>query len=121
MTPEELQSIEAELQRRGYRKWTSCLTSSESYAWLKTFGKVEDEDGHVISGHQIAFRVWDFCRYVDRGAPPYGFDFWASPLGTDGCTGLTSSWEPIADIDTFERMAAEFEKLARKFINLKNK
>ncbi len=109
--------IEAELERRGYKKYTKCLTSTESWAWLKTFTKKRNEDGDVIDGYQVAFRVWDFSRYLDRGAPPYGLEFWTSALGTDSRMVFTSNWEPICDIDTFERMAAEFNAMVRKFIN----
>lgn len=115
MTDNDLKSLESELQRRGYRKWTTALTSTESYAWFKSFDKEKDECGYVISGYQIAFRVWDWRQYVDRNAPPYGFDFWTSPLGTDFRTDFTSNWEPICDIDTFERMAAEFNAMVRKY------
>ena len=82
MTAKELQTIENELQKRGYKKWTTGLTSTETYAWFKAFDKEKDDDDYVISGYQIAFRVWDSRKYVDRNAPPYGFDFWTSPLGT---------------------------------------
>lgn len=119
MTADELQTLESELQKRGYRRYTTALTSSESYAWFKSFDKETVGDGHLISGYQIAFRVWDFRKYVDRNAPPYGFDFWTSPLGTDSRTDFTSNWEPICDIDTFERMAAEFNQMVRKFVNPK--
>ena len=115
MTEEELRSLESELDKRGYRKWTVALTSKESYGWFKTFGKEKDNEGKVIAGYQVAFRVWDFTRYLDRGAPPYGFDFWTSALGTDSRMDFTSNWEPICDIDTFERMAAEFNQLVRKY------
>lgn len=57
MTPKQLKAIESRLQKRGYRKWTTALTSTESWAWFKSFGKEKNEDGHVISGYQIAFRV----------------------------------------------------------------
>lgn len=121
MTDKELKAIESELQRRGYRKYTTALTSTESYAWFKTFGKEKNEDGRVINGYQIAFRVWDFRKYQDREPAlrqyPYGFDFWTSPLGSDFRTDFTSNWEPICDIDTFERMAAEFNQMVRRFIN----
>ena len=116
MTADQFQTIEAELSRRGYRKQTVCLTSSESWAWFKTFDKEKDEDGHVVNGYQIAFRVWDFSRHLDRGAPPYGLDFWTSALGTDSRMDFTSNWEPVCDIDTFERMAAEFNRMVRKFL-----
>ena len=117
MTVKELQTIENELQKRGYKKYTTGLTSTESYAWLKTFDKEKDDDDYVISGYQIAFRVWDFRKYVGHNAPPYGFDFWTSALGADSRMDFTSNWEPICDIDTFERMAAEFNQMVRKFIS----
>ena len=97
MTAEQLKTIEAELHKRGYKKWTTALTSSEDWAWFKTFGKKQDEDGEVTHGYQIAFRVWDGSKYP--GCPkehPYGFDFWTSGLGTDSRIDFTSSWEPSA-------------------------
>ena len=117
MTANELKAIETELHKRGYKKWTTGLTSTETYAWFKAFDKEKDDDDYVSSGYQIAFRVWDFRKYVDRNAPTYGFDFWTSPLGSAFRTDVTSNWEPICDIDTFERMAAEFNQMVRKFIN----
>lgn len=117
MTEKELNRIETELRRRGYRKYTTCLTSSESWAWVKSFDKEKDDDGYVVNGYQVAFRVWDFSGYMyrDRNMQPYGFDFWTSALGTDSRMDFTSNWEPICDIDTFERMAAEFNQLVRKY------
>lgn len=116
MTEKELETIEAELQRRGYRKYTIALTSSESWAWFKSFGKKQDEAGEVTDGYQIAFRVWDFRKYKDRNAPDYGFDFWTSALGTDSRMDFTSNWEPIFDIATFEQMADEFHQLTKKYL-----
>lgn len=118
MTEKELKKIEAELERRGYRKYTTALTSSESWAWFKSFDKEKDEDGHVVNGYQVAFRVWDWQRFMyrDKNIQPYGFDFWTSALGTDSRMDFTSNWEPICDIETFERMAADFHKLVRMFV-----
>lgn len=116
MTEKELETIEAELQRRGYKKYTTCLTSTESWAWFKSFDKEKDEDGYVVNSYQIAFRVWDFTRYLDRGAPPYGFDFWTSAQGTDSRMDFTSNWEPICDIAIFERMAEDFHQLTKKYL-----
>lgn len=116
MTADELQTLESELQKRGYRKWTTALTSTESYAWFKSFDKDWDEEEHITSGYQIAFRVWDWRPYqYDKNMSPYGFDFWTSPLGTDFRMDFTANWETIADIDTFERMAAEFNQMVRKY------
>ena len=117
MTEKELKKIEAELQKRGYKKWTTALTSSEDWAWFKTFGKKQDEDGEVTYGYQIAFRVWDGSKYP--GCPkehPYGFDFWTSALGADSRMNFESNWEPICDIATFERMAEDFHQLTRKYL-----
>lgn len=118
MTADQLQTLEAELQKRGYKKYTSALTSTESYAWFKSFDKEEDEDGDLTNGYQVAFRVWDGRPYQKRDPymHPYGFDFWTSPLSTDFRTDFTSNFEPICDIDTFERMAAEFNQMVRKFV-----
>ena len=116
MTEKELETIEAELQRRGYRKYTTALTSSESWAWVKSFGKKQDEAGEVTDGYQIAFRVWDFRKYKDRNVPYYGFDFWTSALGTDSRMDFTSNCEPIIDIATFEQMADEFHQLTKKYL-----
>ena len=116
MTEKELEKIEAELQRRGYKKYTTCLTSTESWAWFKSFGKKQDEAGKVTDGYQIAFRVWDFRKYKDRNAPDYGFDFWTSASGAVGRMDFTSNWEPICDIYTFECMAKEFHQLTKKYL-----
>lgn len=118
MTEKGLKKIEAELERRGYRKYTTCLTSTESWAWFKTFDKDKDDDDCVVNGYQVAFRVWDFSRYMyrDKNIQPYGLDFWTSALGTDSRMDFTSNWEPICDLDTFERMAKEFNVLVRKYI-----
>lgn len=117
MAAGELHSIETELLNRGYRKYTTALTSTETYAWFKTFDKEKDEDGYTISGYQTAFRVWDWQPYQhrDKNMLPYGLDFWTSPLGTEFRTDFTSNWEPICDIATFERMAAEFNAMVRKY------
>lgn len=115
MTAAELKKIEAELERRGYRKFTHALTCNESWAWFKAFGKEKDEDGHVVNGYHIAFRVWDYtkCEYAYED---YGFDFWTSEIGVDGRIDHESSWRPICDIDTFERMAEELHRLVRKYV-----
>lgn len=117
MTSQQLQALEAELAKRGYKKWTRCLTSTESWSWFKTFEKEENEDGRVVSGYQIAFRVWDNTKCGQTDQYAYGFDFWTSPLGTGGRMDCTSNWEPICDFDTFEAMAKEFHDLSRKYID----
>lgn len=70
MTAEQLKTIEAELQKRGYKKWTTALTSSEDWAWFKTFGKKQDEDGKVTYGYQIAFRTRIATVAPSKGSEP---------------------------------------------------
>ena len=107
MTDKELKTLESELQKRCYRKWTVWLTAKESYGWFKTFGGEGNE-------WQIEFRVWDYRLYHDPYGEPYGFDVWMSPK--NGCNNSCEcGWEPICDIDTFERMAAEFNQMMRKY------
>lgn len=115
MTESELHAIESELQKRGYKKWTTCLTSSESWAWFKTLDKERNKDGNIISGYKIAFRVWDFIQYGGSGQSSYGLDFWTSALGTDSRMDFISNWDPVRSIDTYESMATEFNKLVRKY------
>ena len=115
MTTKQLQKLEAALQKRGYRKWTRCLTSRESWAWFKTFDKAVDADGETIAGYQIAFRVWDYTRHGQKGENSYGFDFWASPINTDGRIDLTANWEPICNFDTFEVMANDFYNMTKQY------
>ena len=120
MNSKQLKLIETELEKRGYRKWTTCLTSTESWAWFKTFAKNRNKNGDVVDGYQVAFRVWDWRIYKDRNAPNFGFDFWTSALCCNGRMDFTSNWEPFCNIDTFERMAAEFNQMVRKFVKPEN-
>ena len=113
MTAQQLQKIEAQLQKRGYRKWTACRTSTESWTWIKPFDKEYDGEGSITAGYQVAFRVWDFTKYGATGQDAYGLDFWTSPFGTN--MAFTSSYGPIVDFDTFETMAADFYTLTKKY------
>jgi len=117
MTPEELERLEAELKRRGYRKFTHSLTCSESWAWFKTFDRVED--GDAVKGYQVAFRVWDSTRYGQTGSDSYGFDFWTSPIDPYSRMDFTANWAPFRDFDTFEAMAKAFYDLTRQFTDKK--
>lgn len=120
MTVKELNALEAALAERGYRKYTNSLTSSESYAWYKTISISKDADDETTDGYQMSVRVWDYSRFGSLSPflrEAYSLDFWASPLGLDARMDFESNWEPISDIDTFERMAAEFNAMVRKFVN----
>lgn len=117
MTLKQLRELEAELERRGYKKWYCALTCNESWAWFKSFDKECDENGEVVSGYQIAFRVWDKTKYEPTDQNAYGFDFWTSPVGTVSRMDFTSNWEPICDFDTFEAMAADVHAIVKKYVN----
>ncbi len=108
MTTKELKEIEAELKKKGYKKFTCNLTSNESYAWFKTF-KETNKHGDIVKGYQIAFRVWDFTEYKSKDS--YGFDFWTSLISQNSRMDFTSNWDPFCDIDIFEKMAEEFHEL----------
>lgn len=109
MTSKQLKKLEADLEKRGYKKYAQCLTSKESWGWFKTFDKVKDKYGNAIGGYQIEFRVWDFSMfYRDNSEDAYGFDFWTSPIGTDGRIDCTANWEPVCDIGVFEQIARDF-------------
>ena len=43
MTSKQLKKLEADLEKRGYKKYAQCLTSKESWGWFKTFDKVKDK------------------------------------------------------------------------------
>lgn len=115
MTSNQLQTIESELKKRGYKKITQNLTSSESWAWFKS---IKDDDSN---GYQMAFRVWDWHsnKYVNENHH-YGLDFWTSALGSGSRIDLTSNWEPICDIDTFEKMARDFNELVKRYVSDKS-
>lgn len=115
MTSEELQTIEAELQKRGYRKLSRGLTANETYGWFKTIGN--DEGDYVME-----FRVWKHVVPYSYPAEHHiGLDFYSTVLGLHTYAEFEMGWEPVCDIPAFERMAAEFNKLARKYINPEKK
>lgn len=111
MTEKELHTIESELEKRGYRKFTRGLTSNETYGWFKAIDK--DKDGYLME-----FRVW---KYVVPYSYPVehhiGFDFYSTILGLPTYAEFEMGWEMTCDIDTFERMAAEFNQMVRKYVN----
>lgn len=116
MTAAELQIVETRFREHGYKKWTRCLIGGESWAWFKKISTVLDADGEMSEGIQMAFRVWD-NRHVSGLSKDLAFSvmFWASPSNLNSRIDLEAAWAPIADIAAFERMAAEFNQLARKY------
>lgn len=116
MKAEELRKIEAELEQRGYRKSTGETNDDCAWCWYKYFGEKRIGAG----GWLVMFRVWDGSKYY-RGTPDtaYGFGFVTMPTSIH-MIRFESNWDPICDIDAFERMAAEFNAIVRKYANLTN-
>ena len=111
MTEKELKTIESILEKRGYRKLTRGLTANEMYGWFKTIDW--DKDGYLME-----FRVWKCVVPYSCPVEHYiGFDFYSTISGLPTYAEFEMGWEPIADINTFERMAAEFNQMVRKFVN----
>lgn len=76
MTSKELKAIEAELERRGYRKYTHPLTLSGSWAWLKNFDKEEDEEEQEAltcekSKVLYRFRMAEACKIGNNPESDY--------------------------------------------------
>lgn len=110
MTAKQLHALETELQRRGYCKWTRCLSSHESWGWFKTFGRRGRD-------YEVEFRVWDHtqCIFPVPDWDAYGIDIWTTPRNHLN-NSLEVDWDSIADIDAIERLAADFNTLIRKYI-----
>lgn len=109
MTDKELKSLESELQKRRYSRYDGEFPRGESWGWSKAFGEKANE-------YLIEFHVRDLRPYYFLNGDPYGFDMWTA-LKNHQKHYLKCSWEPICDIDTFERMAAEFNQMVRRYIN----
>ena len=62
MTEKQLKKFEAELEKRGYRRYPPLHNCAR--AWYKGFHKGAYEDGR--SAYQICFEVWDWIQYADR-------------------------------------------------------
>ena len=76
MTREKYDKLVTELQRRGYRKYSSPRFRKDDYAWFKSFGKSKFEEDR--SNYQICFDVINFSPYADREPRfkkvPYGIE-----------------------------------------------
>lgn len=119
MTQEEYNRFAGELQRRGYRKYSSSQFRNEDYSWFKSFGKSKFEEDR--SNYQVCFDVIDFSPYADREPrfkkAPYGIE----PLilisrTIDERVDLRLSHIKVKDnnIDEIERLAESFYKWVEK-------
>ena len=59
MNKEELDILETRLQERGYRKFTSALSSNESWGWFKTIRKTDNEVAWLNIVYGITLLICD--------------------------------------------------------------
>ena len=111
MNKEELDILETRLQERGYRKFTSALSSNESWGWFKTIRKTDNEDGNNSdNGCLVEYRVWDYTSYLRPEGPvnlkPYGVDVLLLMSGSSRVDLMMTSCN--IDIDYVEDIATKF-------------
>lgn len=122
MTSLELKNLEAELIKRGYKKWTTCLVGREDYAWFKSFNEHKDNDGDTTCDYQIAFRIYDFRSRYDTFSQSERSGIWVTvtmvPTNLDNRLDCDYSLRvDVPDVETCEKMMAEFYVVAKKYIN----
>ena len=115
VTENEVRELENKLVEHGYKKYTSALSSNETFGYFKSFGK-DSPDSE--SKYQIEYRFWDFRHYR-------GFSNICSPDGFGGVDIIIISSDhmrcdftigDIIDIDTAEKIAADyFENILLKY------
>ena len=110
MNKDELDILETRLQERGYRKFTSALSSNESWGWFKTIRKTDGENGNDSDGCMIEYRVWDYTPYFrpeePAGSKPYGVDVLLLMSGSSRVDLMMTSCD--IDIDFVEGVASKF-------------
>lgn len=111
MNKTELDILEARLHERGYRKFTSALSSNESWGWFKTIRKTDGENGNDSdNGCMIEYRVWDYTSYFRPEEPayskPYGVDVLLLMSGSSRVDLMMTSCD--LDIDFVEGVASKF-------------
>ena len=123
MTHEEYNRFAGELQRRGYRKYSSSQFRNEDYSWFKSFGKSKFEEDR--SNYQVCFDVIDFSPYADREPRfkkvPYGIEPLVLISRTiDERVDLHLSHIKVDDtnIDEIERLAESFYKWVEKEVEV---
>lgn len=93
MTLSQLNHLEADLEKRGYKKWTNYLIGKEDYAWFKSFGVHTDKNGDSDNDYQIAFRVWNCENHYA------GHDFYPNAKIWITVTMLPSNLNDRIDVD----------------------
>lgn len=109
----EIAAFEESLVRKGYVKYTTALSSSETYGYFKTLR----HDGATF---QVEVRFWDWTKYnIDR---TMSLD--VILIGGDDITPYPAGVEPVSlkvemmmeeiDVDAIESLAPEYVAMLRK-------
>lgn len=114
MTTKEAKDLESLLESKGYKYSDKCLTSSEDYAYFKSFDITYDEDGDRNVGYQVAFRFWDWRKYMKTGLHDFGVDI-AVLVSQEHRSDLVLAQEKY-DIDKIEQIAEGFYEFCKKYI-----
>lgn len=123
MTQEEYNKLTEELQHRGYREYLSPRGEKDDWAWFKSFGKSEHQEGR--RNYQVCFDVADCSPYANREphfrTEPYGI----MPLvmisrTTNERVDLHLSHIKVDDsnIDEIERLAESFYQWIEKEVEV---
>lgn len=114
MTTKEAKDLESLLASKGYKYSDKCLTSSEDYAYFKSFDITYDEDGDRNVGYQVAFRFWDWRKYKQTVLFEFSVDI-AVLASQEHRSDLILSQERY-DIDNIEQIAEGFYEFCKKYI-----
>lgn len=123
MTQEEYDKLIKQLEGKGYRKYPSIREAD--YAYYKSFGKSEYEDGR--SNYQVCFDCYDFGKYADRD-PFFKREPWSvAPMilisrEVNERVDLNLSSASVKDkgIDYIEQLAESFYDWVEQNIEIEN-
>lgn len=101
----ECEDLEKQLTERGYKKYTVALTSSEDYAYFKSFKEGEE------TLYQISYRFWDWRKYPGQ-EDRIGVDI-VIIVSNRGRTDMIISY-PELNFDEVEGIAKEFYELCKR-------
>lgn len=114
MTTKEAKDLESLLESKGYKYSDKSLTSSEDYAYCKSFDITYDKDGDKHIGYQIAFRFWDWRKYKQTVLFEFSVDI-AVLVSQEHRSDLILGQEEY-DIEKIEQIAEGFYEFCKKYI-----
>ncbi len=114
MTTKEVKDLESLLESKGYKHYDKHLTSSEDYAYCKSFDITYDEYGDRNVGYQVAFRFWDWRKYGKTGLCEFGLDVIVL-ASQEHRSDLVFTQEEY-DIEKIEQIAEGFYEFCKKYI-----